>query len=246
MIVSGTVTSRTTGPAAAGVDLAASSSSRWRPPTFGCAPARRRGAAGDVAAQLERAAARRLFLERGGAASSWSVALLARLGGRPMQRAFGRPPWPRRGRRRLAAFAASARPSRRPPPPRASFARLAPRLPRSCFLAFVCCRFAAPAPCALLPARGDLLLATAPIDDCAARRLASCRLGGLGDRLGDRLGLGAATGSTTAAPRRPALPRRTGLLGRAARPRSRRASRRRASCAPRPGSCAPCRSSRRP
>ena len=94
---------------------------------LGLAPAGRRGAAGDVAAQLERAPARRFFLERGAALLD-RARLLARLRRRPMQRAFGR----RLGLRRGVPAAAPRRPLRRPsrlPPPRRRPPPW-PRLPR--------------------------------------------------------------------------------------------------------------------
>ena len=145
MIVSGIATSRTSGSAgAARAPSPPSSSCRVARRPCGCAPAGGRGAAGDVAAQLERAAARRFFLEYRGPAPSSSACrvFVARLGRRPMQRAFGRRLASRGGVAGLAA--ASARGFGR----LGGFGRLrlrprpSPRLPRLRF-SFLVLRLAA-------------------------------------------------------------------------------------------------------
>ena len=164
VIVSGTDTSRTTGPAspaggiAAFVVAMASTDLRTAPTRRGAGPA-------GIAAQLERAPACGFFLEHlTRRLLRRTLALLARLGGRPMQRALGL--GLRVGRRgfgvdRRFRFGGLGRSRRARPLPRRPLPRLLrPRVPssscaRSRVAAFPFARpFAAspaPAPCAILP-----------------------------------------------------------------------------------------------
>ena len=186
------------------------------------APAGGRGAAGDVAAQLERATPRRFFLEHlARRLLRRLVALLAGLRRRTVQRAFGglggtaAPSQP--SRRRLARPRRPSPlplPALRPPPSR--------RLPRPRSASWSCASPALPASSGCLPA-GARSAPGPSSPPLRARRFPRPR---------------------APAPPAPSAPLRRRPARR--RHRLRHGGRARASCAPRPGSCAPCRWNRRP
>jgi hypothetical protein len=236
VIVSGTVTSRTTGlaPGVAAVVVA------MAPAHLRAAPSRRTARAAGVAAQLERAAARGFFLEH-----------LARrlLRGRSPRLS----PCFAVGRCSVPSFLTSALgvgvlafgpPSPRLPRPwrrfsrSRSFLRLARGFAVVLFLELFLLALAKRLRLArLFLARGDFLRRQVRRRGGAARH-------GAGRAGVGRGGGGASTsGSTTGSIRRRDLLDRARRRSGRARPRDAPA---RASCAPRPGSCATCRSSPRP